>query len=272
MTAFLTGTTLLAGCGGGGGGGLGDTSTGRIRVVDTAYLTGGDSAQLVINGGSVDGYTHYFSSGSNSSSAASPYLYIQPQNGVSFTYTINTNTNTGATNNYDVSQGQYYTAFLIGREDITATGPTDPRYLQTILPSQQAGSTSGQATLRVLNAAPDAGFSTQTSAGAITGYTTGVLNVQLSPTGAGQAATFNGVDYPTTTNSYTASSYQTLAPGTYTVGVTLAAPGTGGITTTPATFTLSAGTVYTLVVAEKVVPPSTTPPTQPTCELHLISE
>ena len=241
------GAILLAGCGGSSSG-VGNTSTARIRVVDAAYLTSGDSAQLVINGGSVDGNTKYFASGSSSSNPAppaSPYLYVQPQNGASFTYTINNSSTSGTTNNSNISQGNYYTAFLIGREDIT----TDLRHLQLVLPAQQAGSSSGQATLRVLNAAPDAGF---TAAVAPAAALPGSLTVTVGPT------TFAPTPYAT------ASSYQTLAPGT--LNVTVATTGPGGATVKTGTITVNAGTVYTLVVAEPTVTPA------PAYDLRLLSE
>ena len=250
LTTFAAGATLLAGCGGSGGGGVGDTSTARIRVVDAAYLTNGDNAQIVINGGSVDGNTTYFDSGSssNGSAAASPYLYVQNQNGASFTYTINNNSSSETTNNYNINSGNYYTAYLIGREDISG----DLRNLQLVLPAQQNGSTSGQATLRVLNAAPDAGFTP--AAGAVSA-TPGAITVAVGPT------TFSSVTYAT------ASSYQTLAPGSN-LAVTVTLPGPGGTTTTikTGTISVSAGTVYTLVVAEPTVNPA------PAYDLRLLSE
>ena len=244
-TAFGMGATLLAGC---GGGGVGNTSTARIRAVDAAYLTNGDTAQIVINGGSVDGDTKYFDSGSstNGSVAASPYLYVQNQNGASFTYTINNNNTSETTNNYDISSGQRYTAFLIGREDIT----TDLRNLQLVLPAQQAGSTSGQATLRVLNAAPDAGF---TPAVAPAAAAPGSITVTVG------ATTFAPTTYAT------ASSYQTLPPGS-SLPVTVALSGVGGTTIKTGTISVSAGTTYTLVVAEPSVIPA------PGYDLRLLSE
>ena len=132
-------------------------------------------------------------SSSNGSAAASPYLYVQNQNGASFTYTINNNNSSETTNNYNISQGQHYTAYLIGRED-----QSDLRELQLILPAQQTGSTSGQATLRVLNAAPDAGF---TPAVAPAAAVPGSITVTVGPT------TFSPTTYAA------ASNYQTLAAG-----------------------------------------------------------
>ena len=129
-----------------------------------------------------------------------------------------------------------------------------------MLPAQQAGSTAGQATVRVLNAAPDAGFSTQMAGSAITGYTTGAINVTI---GTPPAATFSGVGYAT------ASPYQTLAPGS---NLTVTASLVGGGQLATGTFTLNGGTSYTLVLAEKT-PPSSGPPATPAVyELHLLSE
>ena len=247
LAAFGAGATLLGGCGGSGGG-VGNTSTARIRVVDAAYLTNGDSAQIVINGGSVDGNTKYFDSGSstNGSVAASPYLFVQPQNGASFTYTINNNNTSETTNNVNINQGQHYTAFLVGREDISG----DLRNLQLILPAQQAGSTSGQATLRVLNAAPDAGY---TPAVAPAAAMPGSITVTVGP------STFGPTTYAT------ASNYQTLTPGSN-LPVTVTLSGVGGTTIKTGTISVSAGTTYTLVVAEPTVTPA------PAYDLRLLSE
>ena len=244
---------LLAGC---GGSSVGNTATARIRVVDTSPNAG--TANILINGASAYGDMTYFTTAGNASQPASPYLYIGPQTGVPFTYTTSQSLPSGAsasTNNYDLSQDQYYTAFLIGRYDTYSSSPSDPRFLQVVVPAPRASANSSLATLRVLNAAPDAGFTTPTVNNVAT-PTAGSVNVSVGA----PATSFNGVTYAT------ASSYQTLAPGSN-ISVTVTLPGGGSVTT--GTINLSAGTVYTLVVAENAIPNGVTPATY---ELRLLSE
>ena len=115
LTAFAGAVTLLAGCGGGSG--IGNTSTGRMRVVDAAYLNG-DTAQIVINSGSVDGNTSYFSSGSNSVRRPVPTCTSSPRTGFpSPTRYQNSSASTARPATTMSAQDQYYTAFLIGRQD-----------------------------------------------------------------------------------------------------------------------------------------------------------
>ena len=69
-------------------------------------------------------------------------------------------------------------------------------------------------------------------------------------------ATFSSVAYAT------ASDYQTLAPGS-SLAVTVTLSGVGGTTIKTGTISVSAGTVYTLVVSEPTVSPRSRPTTSP---------
>ena len=253
--ALLAGPLALSGCGGSSSG----SSTAHIRSVDAAPNTG--TSNIIINGEAPAGDQQYFAYSGTSSQPASPYYYIQPQNGTSFTYIAGVGLASGSsagTNNFNVNSDQYYTAFLIGRPDTYNSSCPDPRFLQVVLAGPRAGGTSGQATLRVLNAAPDAGFTTTTVNGAVTAYHPGSLTVTIG-SGAG-AVPFSGVGYAT------ASNYQTLPTGTN-VPVTVAV--TGGATIETGTVNLSGNSVSTLVVAEPTVPNGATAAAY---DLHLLSD
>ncbi len=248
---------LLTGCGGTGGG---NNSTAHIRTVDAAPNTG--TSNIIVNGEAPAGDQQYFQYAGQSSQSASPYYYIKPQDGVSLTYTTNTGLASGAspgTNNVNLSDGQSYTAFLIGRPDTYNSSPSDPRFLQVVVPAQRAGGTGGQATLRVLDAAPDAGFTTTTTTTA--GVTTTVYNAGAITVNVGSGAsavTFSSVGYAT------ASNYQTLPTGSVPVTVSV-----GGTTIETGSVSLSSNSVYTLVIAEPTVPNGGTAAGY---DLHLLSE
>jgi hypothetical protein len=254
---LLSGPVLLAGCGGSGSGS--GSSTSHIRTVDAAPNTG--TSNIIVNGEAPAGDQQYFQYNNSASQEASPYYYIQPQNGVSFTYTAGVSLASGSqtgTTNADISANQYYTAFLIGRPDIYNSSPYDPRFMEVVVPAQRANGVSGQGTLRILNAAPDAGFTTTPATGTITAYNRGAITVTI---GSGSnVATFSSITYQN------ASDYQTLPTGSN-IPVTVAI--TGGATIETGTISLSGNSVYTLVIAEPTVPNGSTPAGY---DMHLISE
>lgn len=255
-TILIAGSVLLAGC---GGSGVGNTSTARLRAVDASPNAG--TADIIANSGLIYGDLSYFSVSGNSGQEATPYQYVGPQNNVSFTYNYTKVpvANTATTSTFSLSQDQYYTAFLIGRSDIAAPAvtvpvtPPDPRYLQVVVPAPRASTSAGLATLRVLNAAPDAGFTPGVAPAA---STVGSVNVAVGA----PATAFDGVAYAT------ASAFQSVTPGN-SVNVTVTLP--GGAAVTSGTISLNANTVYTLVVVEKTVPVGAAPPAY---ELRLLSE
>lgn len=165
-----------------------------------------------------------------------------------------------------VNVGSFYTGYLIGRSDVR--GRLDQRFLQTVATGNRgaaaaytaaapyAAPPSGQANLRILNAAPDAGF---TASGI-----TGAVDVLID----GKVA-YAGVAYPplpksvgTTTSAGTAyapaavpvTPYQAVPSGTLSVQVNLA--GTSTVIVPPTPVSVSSGNVYTLVVLETAVTPS----------------
>ena len=105
------------------------------------------------------------------------------------------------------------------------------------------------AAVRLVDAAPDLGY-------LATANSPGNVTVTLTPQGsATAAATYASIGYGT------ASDYQTLPAGNYTVSVS----SLGSVTpTATTTVTVSSGTVYTLFVTE--------PNTNPSYDLQLVSE
>lgn len=215
----LCGSALLAGC---SGSGSSLSNTARVRAI-TAISNGG-SATISVNGSAVVGSQNYF--------GVSAY---QSQNTGSASVTFSLSANSGTTYpslTQTFSSGTFYSLILVGRSDITS--PTDPRY-PAILPVSDLLTTpsTSQASLRVINAAPDAGnvdvlvnSSAALSAGAykaVGGYVnepSGNVNIQVNQAGtntilvtaqavsltSGHAYTVYVLE-PTVSTSSTAASY-----------------------------------------------------------------
>ena len=210
----VCGAALLAGCGGSGGGSNG--SGAEIRAVDT--LSNGGSATISVGGNSIANGQSYFS--------ASAYQSVSNGSAL-LTFSLSSNHNTPFPSvTQTLSLSGFYSAILVGRSDVTAA--TDPRY-PTLLVTSDSISTpaTGQASLRVVNTAPDAG------------------SVDVLVNGAVLTA---GTAYKGVT------SYVTAPTGTLSVQVNAAG------TTTPLTgvqtLNLTAGHVYTIFVVEPTVTPT----------------
>ncbi len=105
-------TALIAGCGG-----TGNSNAARIRTVDAAVNAG--TANILVNNASAYGDQQAFGQGKNT---ISPYLYLGTGSGTSFTYTTNATTPSGVTFNtttLQLSDNVFYTAYLIGRADVS---------------------------------------------------------------------------------------------------------------------------------------------------------
>lgn len=149
----------LAGCGGVSGG---NTDSARVRAVDIAVNAG--TANILVNGASANGDQQALTQ-----TEASPYLYISGDRQSSFSF------NTSAlapvdvlvppTPNLTLSNGRFYSAFLVGRIDVspakTAPGTksvNDPRFLQVVVTNDNHDApAAGSALVRVVDAAPDGG-------------------------------------------------------------------------------------------------------------------
>ncbi len=213
-TSAICGVALLAGCGGSGSGSGG--SGAAIRAVNT--ISNGGTATISAGGKSIASGQSYFS--------ASAYQSVG--NGVALlTFSLSGNNNTlfpSATQT--LSLGGYYSAILVGRSDITA--PTDPRY-PTLLATSDSVSTpaAGQASLRVINVAPDAGS----------------IDVLVNGTVLTGGTAYKGV-----------TSYGTAPMGTLSLQVNAA--GTTKPLTGVQALNLTAGHVYTIFVVEPTVTPT----------------
>jgi len=210
----------LTGCGGSS-----SSSTAHVRSVDAATNAG--TANILINGGSTAGDQTYFS--------VSPYQFIQGGKTSTFTFTTSVSLPSNPTlpsNSYNIPDGDYFTAYLIGRSDVPVanktdtTVVTDPRFLQVIAASDSHSTPSGQVSVRVVHGAADAGN--------VDVYVNGTL-------------TFPNVAYATI------SSFTNVAPGTVTVQVNPVGSNTALIG--PTNVTIQSGQAMTVVATET----STTP-------------
>jgi len=250
-------TALLgAGCGSGG-----SDPTARLRGVDLSPTAG--TAGVLANSYALGGDLNF--------GQGSPYIYAGQ--GVStFGFTTSTATAPGVSVTYPASptlrlnNNSFYTAYLIGLAalpDITL-GKPDPRLLQTVVTGDRgaaAGYTtaasytdppSGQANVRILNGAPDAG----------------PVDVLIN----GKPA-FPGVVYPlppkrvlptdpTVPAAIPVTLYQAFPSGTLSVQVNTA--GTATVLVPATSISVSSGRSYTLVVTE--------PTTAPTYRLYTSSD
>lgn len=153
-----------------------------------------------------------------------------------------------------------YTSYLIGRADVR--GRLDQRFLQTVVTGDRgaaaaysaatpyAAPPSGQANLRVMDAAPDAGFTLPNTPGAVDVLINGKLAfsaVAYPPLlKANGANTFQNAAVPVTP-------YQAVPSGTVSVQVNVA--GTATVVVPPTNIPLSGGSVSTLIVTETAITP-----------------
>lgn len=231
----------LAGCGG-----VGDTSSTRIRAVDAATNAG--TANLLVNSSA--------SYGDQTNFSASSYYYLSSGTS-SFSGLANTQSSTPQTatvSGHNLATNQYYTAFLVGRADVAAT---DKRFLQVHVTSDQKPSSipSGQAAIRVVDAAPDAGDVDVLVNGAI-------------PDSALKALSFSGPTEP-----FLLAPYIPVKAGTLNIAVN--ATGTSTAIVPATNVAVSAGKSYTFIIDEPiggVAATATEPATQSTYSLQTISE
>jgi len=249
LGAGMTFTALLsAGCGSSG-----SDPTARLRGVDLSPNAG--TAGVLANS--------YAMGGDLSFGQGSSYIYAGQ--GVStFGFTTSIPTPSGVTATYppnttlQINNNSFYTAYLIGLAALpdNSPGKPNPRLLQTVVTGDRgaaAGYTaaapysdppSGQANLRILNGAPDAG-------------TVDVL-INGKPV-------FTGVAYPAfpkrlaTTDTTTPAAipvtlYQVVPSGTLSVQVN--ATGAATVLVPATNISVSGGKAYTLVVTEPTVAPT----------------
>ena len=160
-----------------------------------------------------------------------------------------------------LNNNNYYTAYLIGRVDVAplTSARADPRFLQTVVTGDKGAAAayqtsaggaavvyadppSGQANIRILNAAPDAGPVDVLIAGkpAFTGVAYPALPLGSS---TDQVAAVNPV-----------TAYSALPSGTLSVQVNAA--GTATVLVPPTPISVGSGQSYTVIVTEPSVTPT----------------
>lgn len=256
------GATALAGC---SGVGVGTTDSARIRVVDAA--TNAATVNMLVNSSS--GYGDLINPPAGEIGNVSPYLYAgtgkstfsyistavpgtQPTTTTS-TSGVTTTTSTAISNTAALVSGKFYSAFLIGRADAAAT---DPLFLHIVLTDDTRTTPADQASLRIIDAAPDAGA------------------VDIRVNGAAPNASFSNLTYQMAQNAFFSAPYVTVPAGTLTVTVNRAGTQTDLSTTTSTSITTVAGHGYTLILTEPTAPAATSvaPITSPTYGLQLIPD
>ena len=241
---------LLSGCGSSG-----SDPTARIKGVNLSTNAG--TSGVLVNGGAIGGDLNFGES--------SPYNYIGQ--GVStFGFTPGNQPPSNPTlaltyppsSNLQLNNNNSYTAYFIGRTDAQnlSVGKTNPAFLQTVVTGNKgaaagyaSGATytdppSGQANIRILNGAPDAG------------------KVDVLVNGK---PVFLAVAYPpfpvlvTSTDSSApavnpVTLYQAVPSGTLSVQVNAA--GTATVLVPPTNVSAASGQAYTLVVTEPTITPT----------------
>lgn len=248
---------LIAGCGGGS-----SSTTARIRSVNLS--PNGGTVGVLVNGAVNGGDLNF--------SEASPYNFIG-QGTPSFSYALSPALTlpftAPPTPTLFLRNGSFYTEYLIGRIDITSAD--DPRFTQSVVTGDQGAAAayslggaypappSGQANLRILNAAPDAGFVAPSTAGAVDVLINGqVAFAKVAypayPVSTGTTVVISGTTIPTAPAVTPVTPYQAVPGGTLSVQVNVA--GTNTVLVGPLNISLSGGQAYTLAVVEPTLDPT----------------
>jgi hypothetical protein len=242
---------LSAGCGSSS-----SSATARIRGIDLS-VNGGTTGVLV-NLTAVGGDLGF--------GQTSPYNYVgQGISTFGFTSSAPTSPTTVAgivtgavippNAQLQLNNGSYYTAYLIGRADVppATIASADPRFLQTVVAGDKGAAVnyltvpysnppSGEANIRILNAAPDAG-PVDVVIGGKTAFTS--VAYPVLPPGV------TGNDVPAV-NPVTA--YSALPSGTLSVQINAA--GTSTVLVPPTNVSVSGGQAYTIAVTEPSITPT----------------
>ena len=230
VCASALSAVVLAGCGS-----VGNTDSARIRAVDAATDSG--TVNVLVNGSASYGDQTYF--------MASNYFYLSTGSS-SFSAIVNTQTTSASARftKHSLSSGRFYTAYLVGRP--TAPTPAAPlandsRYSEVLVTDDtKPALTSGQAAVRIIDAAPDAG------------------GVDVLVNGSTQAPSVVGLTFPkagtvlvgttSTPDDPFVGTYVPVTAGTLSVKVNATGTSTALI---PATnVSVQAGRGYTLLVTE----------------------
>lgn len=243
------GAALLAGCGSTGT----SSSTAHVRGVN--FATSAPTAttdDVLVNGAALGGDLAF--------AQVSPYNFIgDGASTFSFTTTaiLPTSLTIPPRPVLSLSNDSYYTAYLIGRPDVPNVKPTvtDPRFLQTVVAGDKgaagnyaatpyANPPAGQANVRILNGAADAGPVDVLVNGAV------AFPKVAYPTFPSPAV----ADVTTGTAANPVTAYQAVAGGTISVQVNAA--GTATVLVPAKSVSVSGGNAYTLVVTEPTNAPT----------------
>ena len=230
------------------------------------------SADFAVNAATANLTVNAFPTGDTNQAEVSGYIFIggvPADFGYSTTATLPTDIATvGAPplSRLQLNTGSYYTGYVIGRSDVE--GKQDQRFLQTVVTGDRAAAAaytgsvpytpppSGQANLRILNAAPDAGFTAPNTAGAVDV----LINGKVAYAGVAyppllkSVGTVNAASVAYAPAAVPVTPYQAVPSGTLSVQVNVA--GTSTVIVPPTTISASSGSVYTLVVTETDITPA----------------
>ena len=251
------GTLAAAGCGS-------SSSDPQARIRSADFAVNGKVANVTVNTGINGGDLNQGESTSYNfiNQGSSDFAYVTTATLLPSLATVGV----PAAARLQLNNGSYYTGYLIGRSDVN--GKLDNRFLQTVVTGNRDAAAvytaaapytappSGQANLRVLNAAPDAGFTAPNTAGAVDVLINGKVAysaVAYPPLLiATTAKDSQGVFYAPAAVPVTP--YQAVPSGTISVQVNVA--GTSTVLVPPTDLSVSGGSVYTLVVGEVDITPT----------------
>lgn len=243
---------LSAGCGSSS-----TSATARIRGAD--FSVNGGTTGVLVNSTAAGGDLSFGQTSSYNYVGQGVSTFSFTSSGQAATTTVaGTATSTVFPPNpkLQLNNNSYYTAYLIGRVDVqplTVT-KTDPRFLQTVVTGDRGAAAayssgtaysdppSGQANIRILNAAPDAG----------------PVDVLI-----GGKVVFQSVAYPAIPAGIAGQSVAAVVPvtpyaaqpsGTLSVQVNAAGTSTVLVPATP--LSVGSGGVYTVIVTETAITPT----------------
>lgn len=248
--------TLSAGCGSSS-----TSATAHIRGAD--FSVNGGTTGVLVNSTAVGGDLAY--------GKTSLFNFVgQGLSSFSFSTSISppTLTVTGATTTavfppsaqLQLNNNSYYTAYLIGRSDVLplTLAHVDPRSLQTVVAGDKGAAVSyrstasgtvtysdppaGDANIRILNGAPDAG-----PVDVVIGGKTAFAGVAYPVLPTGSAGQLVPAANPVTT-------YSALPSGALSIQVNAA--GTSTVLVPPTSLNASSGQSYTIIVTETAVTPT----------------
>lgn len=161
-----------------------------------------------------------------------------------------------------LNNGSYYTAYLIGRVDVQPLAPakTDPRFLQTVVAGERGAAAnytsgaaysappSGQANIRILNGAPDAGSVDVLIGGKVVFP---AVTYPLIPAGLAEPGGTAGQIAPAVVP---VTAYAAQLSGTLSVQVNAA--GTSTVLVPATSISVGSGGVYTVIVTEPTITPT----------------